>query len=239
MAKTGKLYGVGLGPGDPELMTLKALRAIENSDVIAYHQAKDKVSHALTIAQDFIRDDQVKLPLIYPLTRQLPPDSPAYQAEMKQFYDDIAAQIAERLDKGLDVSVIVAGDPLLYSSFLPIYQQLRQAYETILIPGITSPIAAAGAAALPLCQGNESFTILSAFLAPEVLCKRLQEGGAFAILKLSPRNFNKVRACLQTTSQESRAVYIESATLEGQKILALKDVVVENIPYFSLILIGA
>jgi len=239
MAKTGKLYGVGLGPGDPELMTLKALRAIENSDVIAYHQAKDRVSHALQIAKDFIRDDQIKLPLIYPMTREVASNSPVYQTTMTAFYDQIAVQIAQHLDQGQQVSVIVAGDPLLYSSFLPIYQRLGQAYETMIIPGVISATAAGAAAQLPLCQGADSFTILSALLPEDELLEKLQQGGAFAILKLGSKNFIKLRRCLIAARKETQAVYIESATLGSQKIMALKDVMADNIPYFSLVLVGA
>jgi len=237
--KKGKLYGIGLGPGDPELVTVKALRAIEKSDVIAYHQAKGRQSHALQIAQDFIRDDQVKLPLVYPLTRELPPENNAYQTKMLTFYDQIAIQIAGYLNQGFDVGVLVAGDPLLYSSFLPIYQRLGNDYKVVIVPGIMSAAASAAAVGLPLCQGNESFTILSALMPKNELVSRLAQGGVFAILKLGPKNFAKVRDCLQANGQESCAFYVELATREDQKIIAMKDVVAENIPYFSLILVGA
>jgi len=235
----GKLYGVGLGPGDPELVTLKALKAIEAADVIAYHQAAGKISHAWQIAAQFIRDDQIKLPLIYPLTRELPPENPNYQQAMEVFYNQIAAQIAQFLERGQNVSVLVAGDPLIYSSFLPIYQRLSDKYETIIIPGIISATAAAAAVGLPLCQANESFTLLSGLLAEDELLARLREAGAFALLKLSVKNFEKVRRCLQACGKEKQAFYVEAATQPQQKILPFTDVVAADIPYFSLVIVGA
>jgi len=239
MGKKGKLYGIGLGPGDSELITLKALKAIKQADVVAYHQAKGRPSQALAIAQEFLGADQVKLPLIYPITRQLPPESTEYQRKMQAFYNQIATQIATHLECGQNVSVLVAGDPLLYSSFLPIYQRLTNNYETIIIPGIMSAAAAAAATGLPLCQGNESFTFLSALMPKAELLNLLQTGHAFAILKLGPKNFDKVRNCLQEAGRESQALYIEAATQAGQKILNLAEVKAENVPYFSLILVGA
>jgi len=239
MAKKGKLYGVGLGPGDPELLTLKGLKAIEGADVIAYHQTKDRQSRALQMARAFMRDDQVKLPLVYPLTRELPPRTPAYQTAMAEFYDQITGKMAIYLNQGCQVSVIVAGDPLLYSSFLPIYQRLGKQYEIEIIPGIISATAAAARAGLPLCQGNENFTIISALLPEDELLEQLRLNATFAILKLSPRNFAKVRQCLYACGKAEQAVYIEAATLPNEKILALDEVETDNVPYFSLILVGA
>jgi len=233
----GKLYGIGLGPGDPELITLKGLRMIERSDVIAYHQAEGKDSHALAIARNFIRDEQVKLPLIYPVTRQLPPQSSTYQKMMNEFYDQIVGQIASHLESGLDVSVIVAGDPLLYSSFLPIYQRLGGEYESVIIPGVISATAAAARAGRALCQGNVPFTILSALLSEDELLKRLRAGGAFAILKLGTRNFDKVKTCLRAAGREHQSFYIESATLPDERILPIHEVSSAEVPYFSLILV--
>jgi len=237
--RKGKLYGVGLGPGDPELITLKGLKAIEHADVIAYHQAKGKSSHALQIAQNYIRADQIKCPLIYPLTRELPPDSQDYQRIMDAFYDQITAQIADFLNRGLVVSILVAGDPLLYSSFLPIYQSLGKAYETVIIPGVISATAAAAVAGFPLCRGDETLTILSGLLPEDELYARLCDPGAFAILKLGNGHFDKVRRCLRAAGRNSRALYIERATQLQQKIMPLDEVEAKKVPYFSLILVGA
>jgi len=169
----------------------------------------------------------------------VPPDSPAYQRNMDEFYEQMAAKIAEFLERGLDVSVIVAGDPLLYSSFLPIYQRLGKHYETIIIPGIISAIASAACVGLPLCQGNECFTILSGLLPEDELRKQLAQNGTLAILKLGPKNFDKIRRCLAASGRDARAIYIEAASLENQKIMALADVKAQDVPYFSLILVGA
>jgi len=236
MTKTGQLYGVGLGPGDPDLITLKALKAIETSHIIAYHQAPGKISNALTIAQQFLRPDHRLLPLIYPLTTEnVTRDT--YDFALNNFYQNMTEKLAALLDAGNKISVLVAGDPLLYSSFMYIYDRLGTDYDTTIIPGVTSIAGAAAALKLPLCYRDQNLTILSAVQEEDTLKNQLLQGDAFAIIKLG-RNFSKIRRLLQQTNLAGRAHYIERATMERQKIVPLDAVNDDEVPYFSMILVG-
>jgi len=236
MVKSGILYGVGLGPGDPELITLKALRVIESCDVIAYHQARGKPSNALNIVKQYLRPHQQHLPLIYPLTTENV-SAQEYEKALAHFYRTIAAQIACLLDDGKRVSVMTAGDPMLYSSFMHIYDRLHNRYETIIIPGVTSISGAAAALGCPLCYHNQNFTILSALEDEATLTQKMLQADAFAIIKLG-RNFAKIRRILHEIGLAKRAHYIERATMLRQKIIALDDVKSEEAPYFSMIIVA-
>jgi len=236
MVKPGTLYGVGLGPGDPELITLKALRVIEACDVIAYHQARGKPSNALNIVKQYLRPHQQHLPLVYPLTTEKV--SPAdYDAALAHFYRTIAAQIAALLDDGKKVSVITAGDPLLYSSFMHIHDRLGSRYETSIIPGVTSISGAAAALKQPLCYHNQNFGILSALEGEKTLTQKMLQADAFAIIKLGC-HFAKIRRILYETGLAARAHYIERATMPKQKIIPLDAVKSEDVPYFSIIIVA-
>lgn len=236
MAKLGKLYGVGVGPGDPELITLKGLKAIKAADIIVYHQAAGKKSNALSIAECWLEDRQIHLPLIYPVTTETLADGEDYETLLGHFYNEITANIAQHLDSGKTITVLAEGDPLFYSSFMYIYDRLADIYETQIIPGITSISGAASALGVPLCYRNQSFSVLSGVLSKEALKARLSSGDAFAIMKLG-RNLDKVRDALDETGLHSHALYIERATMATERTMPLSEVSSEHSPYFSLILV--
>src|ERR1700754_3339983 len=142
---TGTLYGVGLGPGDPELITIKAARLIEAADVVAYHSARHGRSIARGVAAGHLRDGQIEEPLVYPLTVETTDHPGGYQGAMDDFYRDSAAKLAAHLDAGRDVVVLCEGDPLFYGSYMHMHKRLSQRYHTEVVPGVTS---VAGAAAV-------------------------------------------------------------------------------------------
>ena len=132
---SGTLYGVGLGPGDPELVTLKAARLIGAADVIAYHSARHGRSIARGVAAPHLRGDQIEEPLVYPLTVETTDHPGGYQGAIDDFYAESAAKLAAHLDAGRDVVVLCEGDPLFYGSYMHMHNRLAGRYPTEVVPG--------------------------------------------------------------------------------------------------------
>ena len=168
----GKLIGVGVGPGDPELITLKAIRALAEADVIAHFAKAGNVSHARTIAAQHLRREIVELPLLYPLTTELPKCSTGYRDALRNFYDEAAAAIAAHLDAGRVVAVICEGDPLFYGSYMHLHTRLAPRFAVEIVAGVTGMSGCWSAAGTPIAQGDDIFTVLPATLPEdELVCR--------------------------------------------------------------------
>src|SRR3954471_22567028 len=170
---TGTLYGVGLGPGDPELVTLKAARVIGAADVIAYHSARHGRSIARGIAEPYLRAGQIEEQLIYPVTTETTSHPGGYQGAIDEFYAAAAARLASHLDAGLDVVVLAEGDPFFYGSYMHMHKRLAGRYPTEVVPGITSVSAAAAALGRPLVERDEVLTVLPGTLPADELAEWL------------------------------------------------------------------
>lgn len=157
---TGKLYGVGVGPGDPELMTVRARRVIESADVIAYPGAKHGRSVARSVAAQYMREDQIEVGITYPVTTEETDHPGGYEGAMAEFYDTSAAELAEHLDAGRDVAVLCIGDPFFYGSYMYLHERLAERYPAEVIPGVTSVSAAAAAAGKPVVRRDAVLTIV-------------------------------------------------------------------------------
>ncbi|MBO1039580.1 precorrin-2 C(20)-methyltransferase [Brucella pituitosa] len=236
MAQKGKLYGLGVGPGDPELITLKALRLLKSAPVVAYHAAKGKKGNALTIVETYLSSEQTLVPLIYPVTTEKLPAHMDYEQIVSDFYSEITTTIASHLDAGRDVAVIAEGDPFFYGSFMYIHDRLAEKYETEVVPGVCSVLGAAAVLGAPLVYRNQTLSILSGVMSAEELKKRLAGTEAAAIMKLG-KNLDKVRDVLTDLGLMDRALYIERATMQNQRIASLAEVSGSDCPYFSIILV--
>ena len=225
---TGRLYGIGVGPGDPELITLKALRILQAVPVVAYQSAEDKNSVARGIIASHLLGNQIEVGFHFP--RSLDPEA------AKPLIDRAIAPIEAYLDRGLDVGVICMGDPMFYGSFMYLYTRLSDRFATEIVPGICSPMASAAVLGVPLSYRNDIFSVLSATLPIEILETQLLNADAVAIIKLS-RHFEKVRSLLSKLGMLDRAQYIERATMSDQKIMAIAEVDAATVPYFSMILV--
>ena len=232
----GTLYGVGVGPGDPELVTVKARRIIESADVVAYPTARHGRSIARRIAEPYLRDAQEELALVYPVTTEPTGHPDGYEGALGEFYDGACAEIAARLDRGADVAVLCAGDPFLYGSYAHLHERLCGRYTCVVVPGITSISAAAAAAGRPLVRHDEVLTIAPGTLPPQVLAARLATADAAAVVKLG-RNFRDVRDAVRAAGLASRAVYVERASTDGERLEPLEAVDPDGVPYFSLVLV--
>jgi precorrin-2/cobalt-factor-2 C20-methyltransferase len=241
MADKGRLIGLGVGPGDPELITLKALRLLQSAAVVGYFVAKAKASkgqggNAFGIIEQHLTDQQQRMPLVYPVTTEklAPPFS--YEDVISDFYDTCAVQIAAELDAGRDVAVICEGDPFFYGSYMYLHDRLAAHYPVEVVPGVCSMLGCTSVLGTPLVYRNQSLSVLSGVLPEPELKQRLRDAEAAVVMKLG-RNFEKVRRVLQDLGLEKRAHYVERATMANQKIVPLDEVDPMSSPYFSMILV--
>lgn len=228
MTTKGRLYGVGVGPGDPELLTLKALRLLRAAPVVAYQSATDKESIARAIASPYLTGGQIEVP--FHLPRALEPE------KAQEIYDQEVAPIAEHLAAGRDVVVLCEGDPFFYGSFMYVFTRLSEQYQTEVVPGVSSLMACPVSLGVPFTYYNDILTVLPAPLSAEELTTKLLTTDAAAIMKLG-RHFSKVRDILHQLGLASRALYIERATMSQQRIVPLDEVDPDKVPYFAMIVI--
>lgn len=232
----GRLYGVGLGPGDAELMTVRASRLIGSADVVAYHCARHGRSVARSIAAEYLHDGQIEEVLAYPVTTEVADHPGGYQGAIDDFYTDAAARLAAHLDAGRDVAVLCEGDPFFFGSYMHMHKRLAHRYHAEVIPGITSMSAAAAELGTPLVERDEVLTVLPGTLSTEELARRLADTDSAAILKLG-RTFGEVRAALETSGRLKEAWYVERASTDRQHVLPLADVDPDVVPYFSVAIV--
>ena len=222
----GTLYGIGLGPGDPELMTLKAYRLISGAEVVAYPALEDGESFARSIAADVIPDEADEVTIHIPMTVERAPAQAAY--------DQGAADISAHLDAGRDVVVLCEGDPFFYGSFMYLFARLAGDYDTEVVPGVTSVTTCAAVAKRPLTARNEVLTIIPGPLDETAMKERISAAEAVVIMKVG-RHLPKIRRVLAELNLTG-AAYIERASLPNQKVMPLNDAP-ETAPYFSMILV--
>lgn len=234
-AGTGRLYGVGVGPGDPELLTLKAARIIDGADVVAYFAKEGRRSNARTVVAGRLAGKR-ELPLAYPVTTEVHRHDDAYRAAIGGFYEEAAASVAALLDEGLTVAVLSEGDPLFYGSYMHLHCRLASRYSTEVVPGVTGMSGGWSAAGAPIAQGDDVMTILPGTLDEADLSARLAGSDAAVIMKLG-RNLPKVRRALANAGCLDRAIYVERATTEGALTMRLSDKEDDAAPYFSLVLV--
>ncbi len=230
---TGRLYGVGLGPGDPSLMTVRATRVIAEADVVAYHSAGHGRSIARSIAAGLLRPDHIEEPLVYPVTTGTTDHPGGYQGAMEDFYAESAARLAAHLDAGRTVAVLAEGDPLFYGSYMHMHKRLADRYPTEVIPGVTSVSAAAARLGAPLVEGEEVLTVLPGTLSEEELTARLAATDSAVVMKLG-RTFPAVRRAVERSGRLAEARYVERATMSGERTGALADTDAGSVPYFSV-----
>ncbi len=232
----GTLYGVGLGPGDPELVTVKAARLIGEADVVAYHSARHGRSIARRIAEPYLRAGQIEEHLVYPVTTETTEHPGGYDGAMEDFYAESAERIAAHLRAGRDVALLAEGDPLFYSSYMHMHTRLTEQFRAVIVPGVTSVSAASAANGMPLVQGDEVLTILPGTLPGAELARRLADTDAAVIMKLG-KSYPEVRQALSETGRLDRAFYVERASTDQERVLAAADVDADSVPYFSIVML--
>jgi precorrin-2/cobalt-factor-2 C20-methyltransferase len=231
----GRLYGVGLGPGDPELLTVKATRLIAECPIVAYFAKAGRRGNARVIADRWIAATSEEMPLHYPVTTEIPFDHPDYLAALSAFYEDAAERLAQKLDRGLDVALLAEGDPLFYGSFMHLFARLRSRFEVHVVPGVTGIAGCSAAAGAPMTWGDDVLTVLPGTLPFGDLVARLKASDAAVVMKLG-RNLEKVKAAFMEAGLAERAIYVERGTMENEKVVPLAEFA-GSAPYFSLVLL--
>ena len=236
-APAGVLYGVGLGPGDPELVTVKAARLIGAADVVAYHSARHGRSIARSIAVPYLRGDQIEEQLVYPVTTETTSHPGGYAAAIEEFYEQAAARLMAHLTQGRNVVLLAEGDPLFYSSYMHMHKRISGRFRTEVVPGITSVSAASAALAMPLVEGDDVLTVLPGTLGREELARRLSGTEAAAIMKIS-RSYADVREALKESGRLPQAYYVERASGGAEQLIeSAGDVDPAAVPYMSIIIV--
>lgn len=232
----GTLYGIGMGPGDPELLTLKAIRLLGAVRTVAYFAKRGRPGHARRIAGNLIGPAIEEFRFEYPFTTERPVDDPAYEFEMTAFYDSAARNVAAQLDAGRDVAVLCEGDPFFYGSFMHLFDRLTERYPSEIVPGVTGMSACWTNARTPMVQGDDVLTVLPGTLDAARMAERLSACDAAVIMKVG-RNLPKIRRALAASGRLDQAVYVERGTMKNAAMTALADKADDEAPYFSLVLV--
>jgi precorrin-2/cobalt-factor-2 C20-methyltransferase len=237
MSEAGLLLGVGVGPGDPELLTLKAVRAIGSAQVVAHFAKAGRPGNARATAAEFLRPGVIELPLFYPVTTEHPTADPAYRAAIDEFFDAAAAQIALHLEAGRGVAVLSEGDPLFFGSYMHVHVRLMKRFRTEVIPGVTAMSGCWSAAGLPIVQGDDVLTVLPGTLDEAELVRRLRQNEPTVVMKLG-RNLPKIRRSLIQADRLGSAIYVERGTMQNERLMPLAEKPDDLAPYFAIVLVA-
>ncbi|WP_353645940.1 precorrin-2 C(20)-methyltransferase [Mesorhizobium sp. WSM2239] len=237
MQPKGRLIGVGTGPGDPELLTLKAVRALAEADVVAHFSKRGSNGNARAIISEHLRPEIIELPLLYPVTVEVDKEHVDYKSAISDFYEESAKAVAEHLTAGRTVAVLSEGDPLFYGSYMHLHVRLADRFSTEVIPGVTAMSGCWSQAGLPIVQGDDVLSVLPGTMSEFELTRRLADTDAAVIMKVG-RNLSKIRRALEATGKLARAIYVERGTMANTASMPLADKADDDAPYFSIVLVA-
>ena len=229
-------YTVGVGPGDPELMTLKAARIIAACPVVAFFAKHGWPGHAQGIAAAHISAGAERLRFEYPYTTEVGVDDPRYLTAMAAFYERSAQAIDQRLRAGSDVALLCEGDPFFYGSSMYLFDRLHAAHAFEVVPGVSGMSGCWTRAHLPMTHGDDVLTVLPGTLDAASLAARLVGCDAAVIMKVG-RNLPKIRVALEVAGLLDRAVYVERGTMADERIVPLAQLTAARAPYFAMVLV--
>ena len=231
------LFGVGVGPGDPDYLTLRALSVLRSADRLVHFSKKGRRGNGRATVDCVVPPDPAReIALAYPVTIEYPPSDPRYSQAISGFYDEAASMLACELDRGLTIAVLSEGDPFFYGSFMHLWRRLAPRYATEIIPGVTGMSGCWTRAGAPITWGDDVLTVLPGTLDEDDLVARLTATDAAVIMKLG-RHLTKVRSALSRAGLLSRAIYVERGTMNGEQACPLAEKGDDEAPYFSLILV--
>ena len=235
-SKMGTLYGVGLGPGSVDLMSVRADKLIKSASFIAFFRKAGRPGHARQIVSDILPDNVEEYAMEYPVTTEIPLSDPRYKKILSTFYDECCQYIKSVIDSGEDVCVLCEGDPFFYGSFMHIYERLRQDAPIEVVPAITGMSAAWTATGLPITWGDNILTILTGTLSKKELVNKISSTDAAVIMKVG-QNLEKIRTSIALAERESDAFIVEFAAMSNQSVCKLVEYTQEVAPYFSIIIL--
>lgn len=232
----GRLFGIGTGPGDPELLTLKAVRVLRESPVVAWFCKRGGAGRARTSCLDYISEAHIEEPLMYPVTTELPHGSTEYRQRIEAFFDEASRRLADHLDTGRDVAVLNEGDAFFYGSFMHVFMRLRANYDATVVPGVGSIMACGALLPRPLAMRDDVLTVVPGTMDDEALTRSLQSGKAVVIMKVGS-NLARIRSVAERLGLADQAWYVEQASMPDERMLPLSETGDRKAPYFSTVLI--
>jgi precorrin-2/cobalt-factor-2 C20-methyltransferase len=233
---TGRLIGVGTGPGDPELLTVKAVKAIGSADVLAWFAKEGKRGNGRGIVEGMVGEGTIELPLYYPVTTEIHRAKAEYIDQVTGFYEASTKAISEHLDAGRNVVVLSEGDPLFYGSYMHLHVRLAKRYAAEVIPGVTAMSGCWSQASVPIVQGDDVLSVLPGTMDEDQLVRRLNDTEAAVIMKVG-RNLPKIRRALAETGRINDAIYVERGTMANTQMMPLATKPDDEAPYFSIVLV--
>ncbi|WP_425043320.1 precorrin-2 C(20)-methyltransferase [Primorskyibacter sp. S87] len=234
--KMGTVYGVGLGPGDPDLMSVKADRLLRNAKHVAFFRKAGKTGRARTIVNGMLPATAVEFAMEYPVTTEIPVSDPRYNALLSSFYEECTAHLKSLSENGEDVVVLCEGDPFFYGSFMHLYERLRTHAPVEVVPAITGMSGAWTATGDPITWGDDVLTVLMATLPEDELAQRMADTDALVVMKIG-RNMDKVKRALRSAGLYDRAWLVQFAQMPNQSVTKLADAPEGTTPYFSIVLV--
>ncbi len=232
----GTIFGLGLGPGEPDLMSVRADRLLRRARHVAYFRKAGKPGQARRIVDGMIPGDAIEFAMEYPVTTEIPLEDPAYNAALSGFYAECATHLAALSDAGEDVVVLCEGDPFFYGSFMHLYTRLMESHPVQVVPAITGMSGAWTATGQPITWGDDVLTVLMGTLPEAELVRHMSDTDALVVMKIG-RNIDKVRRALTEAGRLEQAWLVEFATMPGQKVMRLAEAEGRVTPYFSIILV--
>ncbi|MEM8572327.1 MAG: precorrin-2 C(20)-methyltransferase [Pseudomonadota bacterium] len=232
----GTVWGVGLGPGDPELMSVRADRLVRGARNVAYFRKCGRPGRARTIVEGMLLADVREIPMEYPITTEIPFDDPAYAACLSAFYAEISGELCQLVQAGEDLVVLCEGDPFFYGSFMHLYTRLKDHVPVSVVPAITGMSAAWTATGIPVTWSDDVLTVLLGTMSEAELTRHMREADALVMMKVG-RNLPKVRAALDAAGKLDRAWLVECASMEEENVVPLTEAGDRASPYFSIVLV--
>jgi len=232
----GTIHGVGLGPGDPDLMSVRADRLLRGASHVAYFRKAGRRGRARSSVEGMLRADAVEIAMEYPVTTEIPLNDPAYAECLAAFYAEVAERLRDLAQNGTDVVVLCEGDPFFYGSFMHLYTRLRDDVPVKVVPAITGMSAAWTATGLPVTWGDDVLTVLMGTLPEDELARRIADSDAIVVMKIG-RLLPKVRAALAAAGRLEAAWLVECASMDEENVIPLAEAGDRPVPYFSIVIV--
>ena len=232
----GTVYGVGLGPGDPDLMSVRADRLLRGARHVAFFRKAGRPGQARRIVDGMLPADVIEFPMEYPVTTEIPLTDPRYNEILAAFYADCTAHLRDLAADGEDIVVLCEGDPFFYGSFMHLYTRLKDDTPIEVVPAITGMSGAWTATGAPVTWGDDILTVLMGTLDEDTLAARMADADAVVVMKIG-RNIDKVRRALRRAGKYDDAHLIEYATMPNQSVQLLSEAEGKVTPYFSIIVV--
>ena len=236
MKKIGKIYGVGVGPGAIDLLSVRADKLVREAKYIAFFRKAGRAGHARQIASTLLSKDVIELAMEYPITTEIPLSDQRYSEVLSEFYKKYSNKIISLSQTGIDLVILCEGDPFFYGSFMHIYSRVKDKCPVEVVPAITGMSAAWTATDTPITWGDDILTVLMGTLDKTTLENQLQDTNAAIIMKIG-RNLPKIKKALERTGRFYDAFIVEYAAMDKQTVQRLSDYNTENAPYFSIIIL--